>query len=322
VQLAPRNTWFWADTESGRPKGPDCKDLPPMSAADFGALVTIRMRPGSVIDAVEQPPVDKMAELVAKNNAATSGNRNAPKQSWDAKRLVIHYDLNGQPEEELLSVGMMVTDSSVTFILNKPGGKIGNGVEHLYTTNADFVGMRAPKGQLQSRLDELQAIRFSFKENPEYQAKVSAYLAGQTEKALAANRQVFNSFTKMNAQQAEQRRQNAQAFIQNMQQQGANRTAEFNKSMEQRSANAAQFNANMDRRSGHAQDVCDYLLDQQLFVDPTTGERSKASNQYDHTFRDGSITSNTTTTLQTDSPTYNPQGILKGNWVELQPIHN
>jgi hypothetical protein len=80
----------------------------------------------------------------------------------------------------------------------------------------------------------------------------------------------------------------------------------------------ANFNADMDRKGAHAQDVCDYLLDQQLFVNPTTGEQSKQSNQYSHTFSNGGGPGGAV--VQTNSPTYNPNGLLQGNWTELQPI--
>lgn len=309
IQLAPRANLVWADDERARPKGPDCKLLPPMSAAAYGTLVSIRMRPGAQIDKVEPPPPpDRMAAQVEQNNQANAASHIPSRLKWDAQRIFIHYDMNGQPEEELLSVGMMVNVGQGSFVANQPGGRVGTITYHSYTSNADIAGLRAPAGQLQSHLSDLQAIRMTYKEVPAYQARVTKYLHDKVANALARDRQIFNTFQQQSKQQMEQRHQQAEAFIQNMQQQGDTRRENFNATMLQRSA--------------HAQDVCDYLLDQQLFVNPATGEQSKAGNQFDHTFTNGPTSSNSTTTIQTNSPTYNPNGLVSGNWTELQPIHH
>ena len=76
----------------------------------------------------------------------------------------------------------------------------------------------------------------------------------------------------------------------------------------------------MAQRSAHAADVSDYLLDQQLFVNPTTGQTQTQSNQYNHTFSNGSGAGSAV--VQTNDPNANPNGVLQGNWTELQPIHH
>jgi hypothetical protein len=116
---------------------------------------------------------------------------------------------------------------------------------------------------------------------------------------------VTNSILAQGRAEQAQRTANAQAFIANMQKQG--------------DARNAQFNAQMAAKDAHTKDVVDYLLDQQLYVNPTTGQTQTQSNQYNHTYSNG--TGPGSTVVQSNAPA-NPQGVLPGNWTELQPIHH
>jgi hypothetical protein len=76
----------------------------------------------------------------------------------------------------------------------------------------------------------------------------------------------------------------------------------------------------MAQRDAHTRDVCDYLLDQQLYLNPTTGQTQTQSNQYNHTYSNGSGPGSSV--VQSNSPNSSTQGVLAGNWTELQPIHH
>ncbi|HUK31538.1 MAG TPA: hypothetical protein VLV89_10525 [Candidatus Acidoferrum sp.] len=310
IQLVPVSYFYWADDERAIPKGANCKDLPPMSAATYGNLVSIKMRPGSEVDSVEPAPseaefqasIEKMnASLAA--SARSMGNPNPARYKGEVSRLHIHYLLDGRPEEELLNVSMSVGDQPTSVNVAPPGQVMRLAMKNAFISNATLVGMRTPQGQMEANKSALEAISKSFKVNPEYQTRFAAYIQDRTNRAIAASWQTFHTMIQQSNEQMAQMRANAQQAIRNMEAQG--------------DARRANFNAAMERKSAHAQDVCDYLLDQQYYLNPTTGKTQTQSSGYDHTFSDGGRG-----VIQTNSPTYNPNGMVQGNWTELQPIHH
>jgi hypothetical protein len=310
IQAVPANEFYWADDPRAIPKGRDCKDLPPVSAVDYGQLISIRMRPGSEVDSVETSPNEAIYQAnIAKNNealarqAASVGNRYPAKYSGEIKRLHIHYDFNGHAEEEWLNVAMQVGTSPTSTMVNQPGKVMQLAMFNRIISTATVSGTRAPQGQLQSHMDAFKAISMSAKASPDYNAKFAAYMQDKTNRQIAASWAVTHAILQKGAEEQAQRTQQAQQFIHNMEAQG--------------DARRVNFNAAMDRKSAHTQDVCDYLLDQQYYVNPTTGKTQTQSSGYNHTFSDGEKG-----VVQTNSPTYNPNGLLQGNWTELQPIHH
>jgi hypothetical protein len=53
----------------------------------------------------------------------------------------------------------------------------------------------------------------------------------------------------------------------------------------------------------------------QTFRDPTTGNTMELSNQFDHAWLNGS-----NEYVMSDDPNFNPNGVLTGNWNQLQPV--
>jgi hypothetical protein len=305
IQQIPTANYFWADDQSAMPKGPDCKILQPMSAEDYGKLILVSIRPGAVVDSVEPSPNDatyqaslqKSNQMLAQQ-AASVGNRNPVKVTGQNKWLHIHYDLNGHAEEEILGVAISVADEPTSVIVSRPGQVLQTAIKHVMASSPFLSGSRAPQGQMQSHLAAFLAIGATFKANPDFNAKYAAFMQDQTNKMIAASWAVTNSILAKGAAEGAQRSANAQAFIANMQKQGDARNANF----------AAQMAA----KDAHTKDVTDYILDQQLYVNPTTGQTQTQSNQYNHTYSNGS------STVQTNSAT--PPAT--GNWTELQPIHH
>ena len=302
IQQIPTSDYFWSDDKSATPKGPDCKILQPMSAEDYGRLILVSIRPGAVVDSVEPSPNDAkyQANLQQSNQmlaqqAASVGNRNPVKVTGQNKWLHIHYDLNGHAEEEILGVALSVADEPTSVIVSRPGQVLQTAIRHVMASTPYVSGSRAPQGQMQSHLAAFNAIGMSFKANPDFNAKYAAFMQDQTNRNIAASWAVTNSILAKGAQEGAQRSANAQAFIANMQKQG--------------DARNANFNAQMAAKDAHTKDVTDYILDQQLYVNPTTGQTQTQSNQYNHTYSNGSAV------VQTNSAT--PP---TGNWTELQPI--
>jgi hypothetical protein len=312
IQTIPTSDFFWAEDQRALPKGPACKVLQTMSAEDYGRLITVSIRPGSVVDSVETAPGEAayLAGLEKSNQAlaaqaASYGNHNPIHVTGQQRWLHIHYDLNGHPEEEILNVAMSMADQPTSVMVNRPGEILRTAMMHRIQSTPYVNGFRAPKGQLQPNVEAFKAINSSFKINPDYSAKYNAYLQDLTNKSIAASWAVTNSILAQGRAQQAQMTANAQAFIANMQKQG--------------DARNAQFNAQMAAKDAHTKDVVDYILDQQLYVNPTTGQTTTQSNQYNHTYSNG--TGPGSVVVQSNAPA-NPQGVLAGNWTELQPIHH
>jgi hypothetical protein len=310
IQMTPTSIFYWEDDPHAVPKGADCKDLQPISAASYGALVSIRMRPDSEVDSVEASPYEgpflENLEKMNANLAAAArnmGNPNPSRYKGEMKRIHIRYNLSGHPEEEWMNVGMSLGDMPVSINTAPIGQMIRLAMRHEYISIANVSGARTPQGQMQNYDAALQTMVKSFNPNPEYIAKWTAYIQDKTQHQIAQSWQTFNSMIQRSNDQMAQMRANAQQAIKDMQAQGdARRDA---------------FNAQMDRRSRQSQDFCDYVLNQQLYINPTTGQTTTQSNQYNHTYSNGGGPGGTI--LQTNSPT-NPNGLTPGNWTELQPI--
>jgi hypothetical protein len=82
-------------------------------------------------------------------------------------------------------------------------------------------------------------------------------------------------------------------------------------------ASMARTQQSMNARSTAASDWVDYALDKKTVADPNTGQISKVSNSYTHTWVD----STGKTTYQTNDSNANPNGVLPGNWTQQQTVH-
>jgi hypothetical protein len=79
----------------------------------------------------------------------------------------------------------------------------------------------------------------------------------------------------------------------------------------------ARTQASMNARSTSTSDWVDYALDRKTVLDPNTGQVSKVSSSYSHTWVD----STGKTSCQTNDINANPNGVLPGNWTQQQVVH-
>jgi hypothetical protein len=82
-------------------------------------------------------------------------------------------------------------------------------------------------------------------------------------------------------------------------------------------ASMARTQEAMNARGTAASDWVDYALDQKTVADPNTGQITKVSNSYSHTW----IDSTGKVSYQTNDPNANPNGVLPGNWSQQQTVH-
>jgi hypothetical protein len=297
IQFIPPSVFYWGNDPRAIPKGPYCKDLPPISAAAYGYLVSIRIRPGSEVDAVGASPgeADFMAatERTNRTSAAQAASRGYPYPSTaqgEIKRVHLRYDFNGHPEEEWLDVMMSVADMPML---------LGPGWRHRWISTADIVAMRAPQGHLQSHNAEMFAMARTVRSNPEYMARANAYWQDKLNRQTAASWAITNAIRQQSQVQTQQSQQHTQQFIQ---------------SLNALDTNATNFNNKMNQSSEQTRNACDQILNQQYYLNPTTGQTTTQSNQFNSTYQSGSGA-----ILQTNGPT-DPNGVEPGNWTQLQAI--
>jgi len=260
-----------------------------------------------VIDSVETPTdeaeflagVEQNNQAMARQCAAQRAGA-CPKYRGDTKVLHIHYNLNGQPEEEYLHIEMTVEDqpTSIQAPPQRPEQVFQILSRDLFISNFSVTAQRAPQGQLKTYFLAYVDILKSFKVDQNYLAKFTAFENDKTNRNIVNSWQTFHSIMQQSDQQMAQMRQNAQQAIKDSEARTDTRQQQFN------STEAA--------KSGHARDVSDYLLDQQYYVNPTTGMTTTQSNAYNHTYSNGGGG-----IVQTNNS--NPNGVIPGNWTELQP---
>ena len=118
----------------------------------------------------------------------------------------------------------------------------------------------------------------------------------QSQQLMAQRQQQFNHDQAVRQQMHEQ-------FMQTMQE-GTDRSM-------------ARANANMNARSTATSDWVDFALDRQTVRDPNTGQLSKVSSTYSHTWVDETGK----TSFQTNDVNANPNGVLPGNWTQQSQTH-
>jgi Short C-terminal domain len=299
VQLLPSAEFYWADDPRTLPKFGKCKYLPPISAADYAQFVSMRMRPDAEIDSVSPAPQE--ADFQANLSKTEFTFFNQVGIMGELKRTHVRFQMDGQPEEEILQARMVVRKRMVLTNVSKTA-MVGYRPMPQYTSNADIWAVHAPQGQLTPHLAAMLAIMQSRRANQEYIQTSNAYFQNQTNIAIANSWAVFNTTMQASQQMAEIRSQNAQQFIQNMNAQGQLRHE--------------QVMANIDQRDRHTKDVCDWILNQQLYQNPNTGQTFKASNQYKYTYQDQSGH-----VLQSDT-IVDPNELYHADWTSPVPIHH
>ncbi len=299
VQLLPDTEFFWADDPRTLPKFGKCKYMPPISAADYAQFVSIHMRPNAVIDSVVPAPGE--ADFQANISKTQFVQLNQIGITGEIKRVYLHFDMDGQPEEELLQTRMVLRKLNVLTNISQTA-MVQYRPMPQYASIASTTAVHAPQGQLEAHSAATIAIIQSLRANPQYIETSNAYFQNQTNMAIANSWAVFNTTMRISQQQADIRSQNAQNFIQNMNRQGEERHQ--------------RVMADLDRRDRHTQDVTDWILNQQLYQNPNTGQTFTASNQHRYTYQDqaGHV-------IQSDS-IINPNELYQSDWTSPVPIHH
>ncbi len=301
----PGVSWTWTSNGSNV-MGPKCPSTIKIDTA-AGLLLNIAV-PNLHPDAkkvVVVPLAEKLQAAVAANNeksaASLRGYGLKGRQFQDAAQVRVEYERNGQAVEES---EFTVIDCLETQVMGMPTGP-GRPWSPAYTkrtcSSRGTIIKRAPKGHL----DEVLAHAPAYAQiNPEWDQRVIHDMTTMFQQMQAASNREFQKNMANFKAQGDARLAAGQAFQQNLQ----NSTNHA----------IAADRARTDAMSDSAHQTALHSLDQQTFINPSTGQKIEASSQYNHQW----ISSDGSTLIQTNDHTLNPNGQVypvSQSWTELVP---
>ncbi len=294
VEMFPGLHWTWSDDPSSvramqmsaqqsmRFGRKECDIRPPMTPGDFlRRMVVPKVRPNARVVAVEPMPdvSQKLQEKArAQENMATRAGMHMRIRA-EAARARLEYSLNGQAVEEWIT--------AVTFAAATPGpsfdmatGRMGQ--TQFYTCGGYLLfALRAPQGQLASREKFFELVLGTVQVDPAWQGRVTQVLLNMQ----ASDAKGVRDRSAIVAQ--------SQKDISNI----INQT--YENRQKSQDASAEQFSQ--------------YIRGVETYRNPRTGETVELSNQYGHAW-----INNSNEYILSDSPGFDPNVSLKGNWTALE----
>lgn len=299
MKALPAVSWTWGRLQSPyapAQKNGDCltweREVP---AAEFltymiGVLKVDLVRNESI------PAADlaKFQDAIRKNNesfaARTPPGQPAMTAKGERARAVVRYQVNSIPVEEVLDVWVSCMDM--------PQALIPRGFGHVHTCNGLSMRSRARQGKLEAMRPVFDAIAKSLVVNQQWMQKWTAMVQSIGAAVRAKGVEDENRLLRMNAQMTQAHQ------VQIAQQQAM--TAQTVEGAQRAIARDREATSEQSRMS---HDWADIALDLQKRQDPNTGEISKDSSAYSYTW-----VSDLGGRKQTNDGSYNPNGLLPGNW--------
>ena len=263
-------------------------------------IVVPNMRPDAKNISVVPLPQAMQSGLQAQQQALAAKATANGRQTVDAARIRLAYTLNGKPVEEML--GAVVTCSESTMpaypLLHRPA---------MTRRNCQSTGTnirRTPQGALDAMIAKnLPAPQI----NPAWDSMIQQNMRTGFAKWQASNNAQFQAI--------QQHYQHVTAgMVQRAQQQMAQTQASTNAAM-------AQDRATQGAIDSAAQAQVRDSLNQQIFIDPNTGQKIQTSNQFSSAW----ISSDGQSVALTTDTTANPNGVVdpvRQSWTELIPTGN
>jgi len=315
VERLPPLGWFWGTGPFVQyiPKS-DCLPMKaPMRAQEFVKYLAATMK----VDYLADEPVPEEVNARAQKNLADAAAVYAPK----------YAAMNTQPPKETVELARAVVSSkNGTFAMK---GRLMVTVDCMETYYPGMKSMlRGMPDRLPSTMDKCTAnVNYAAAPESQNAALVKSWdTNGMGAKLLDAWQQAW---IQRNNQQSQQMINN---MIRQSQAQMAAQQAQFNHDQAVRQQMHEQFmqtmqrgtdmsmartQANMNARSTSTSDWMDFALDRQTVMDPGTGQVSKVSSSYTHTWVDETGK----TSYQTNDVNANPNGVLPGTWTQQTKTH-
>ncbi len=298
----PGVSWTWTSNGSNV-ASPKCPSNINIDTA-AGLLVNIavpNLHPNATAVTVVPLP-QNIQDSIAANNQKNRGYGPQGRQFQDFAHVRVEYELNGHAVEESLSAMIDCIESKA---IPMPGG-IGQPVRPGFTRrNCSSRGTmitRAPKGHLQDALKNDPGFP---QVNPAWDQRVIHDMTANFQQMQAASNAQFQAIQEHFKEQGEQRMEQGRQFQAGLQD-STNR--------------ALQNDRNTQAATDHAaHQTALYSLDRQTFINPSTGQKIEASNQYDHQW----MSSDGQTLIQSQGSN-DPNGSVdpgRQSWVELVPTN-
>lgn len=165
VHIYPMEHWQWNTT--GTPTVPGCPLQQITTVRQYLEALSRHARPGArILEYRPRPDIEAQLSQVNQTTPMPLGEMRV----WvEAGEVLIAYDLNGVDTREVVA-------SAITFNLMHMNASMGmRGSDYLSASTFPGFAMRAPTGQLDSRLAE--TIRKSGRPNPEWTARIAQHNA-------------------------------------------------------------------------------------------------------------------------------------------------
>jgi hypothetical protein len=294
VEMFPGLHWTWADDPSSvramqmaaqqslRFGRKECDIMPPMTPGDFlRRMVVPKVRPDARVAAVDpMPDVSQKLQQKARDQENMAARAGLRMRiRAEAARARLEYTLNGQAVEEWITA---VTFAAATVgpSFNMATGQMGQ--TQFYNCGGYLIfALRAPRGQLSSSEKLFDLVLGTVQADPAWQGRVTQVL-GNMQAADAKGVRDRSAIVAQNQRDI--------AHI-------------INQTYENRRKS----------QDASAEEFSQYIRGVETYRNPRTGETVELSNQYGHAW-----INNSNEYILTDSPGFDPNVALKGNWTALE----
>jgi hypothetical protein len=294
----PGVSWEWASDGITPQK---CKPVDITTAVGFLLNIAVpNTHPNARIIGIVPLPEKMRAGLEAQQQKLAAGSNGQPmRQTIDAARVRVEYEIRGQAIEE--QMGTVLTCMENHYPAYPLMHRAARTLRHCETHGTNF--RRAPKGSLDRLLDNSLAQP---QIDQAWDADISRKMQAQYAAYKKASDDQFASIQKQFKEQTEamlQHGRDVQATIKD----GTDRAIANDRNTVAATSHAAHLT------------VLD-SLNRQDFIDPSTGRKIETSNQYTHNW----ISSDKSEVVLNDDPTLDPNGLVDPNrqsWTELIPYN-
>lgn len=300
----PGVSWTWSSNGTNI-MGPKCPSNIPIDTA-AGLLLNIavpNLHPHAT--SVEIRPIAQAIQDAIKsaNVQLANQSRSFGRQFEDAARVVVAYEENGVALEESISTMIDCTESRVIAMPRGGGLPPTPGYTKRTCSSRGTIIFRAPKGHLEEVMKKSPPQP---QVNSVWDNRVISDMRSAFQKFQADNDAQFKANQKYFADQNER-----------MLEHGRQVQAQIKNSTDRALATDRERQAAIDN-AAHQTSL--YVLDRQTFINPSTGQKIEASNQFNHQW----MSSDGSTLIQTQDHTLDPNGVVypvSQSWTELVPTN-
>jgi hypothetical protein len=297
VELFPEYSWTWADDPTMRQAiqnsnamsaqlgGARTELMAPLSAREFLTRIAVpKLRPGARVVATEPIP-EVEGPLKQQLQQAQGQAAQAGMQlriKADHARARLQSTAGGQATEEWLTA-IVYSSATPAPSMNPMTGQMAQTWTYQCAARS-LYGLRAPAGSLDANEKLYRAVLSTVRIDPDWQRRVSQVQLNIQATQLKGAR----DRSRIASQASEDMRKTIREGYESRQRSHDRTSAEFS----------------------------DALRGVQNYRNPATGEMVQLDNQYGHAWASGNGEY-----VLSDSPGFNPNSVLRGNWTELQPAH-